>query len=107
MNETFKKWVEKANQKERKAFVEALFGGLEAKGAVTLDQVKFKDIIESLESMITSDETAKVLLDLPMTYFTTATKHAREAFEQFTEELKQLGADEKTKEKNDIGETKQ
>ena len=106
INETFQKWVEKADPQERKAFVESLFDGLAAKGAVTLDQVKLKDIADSLESMISSSETSKVLLDLPKTYFTTATQHAKEAIEQFAEEIKQLGTDEKTEGKNNAAKTK-
>lgn len=100
INETFEKWIEKANQMERKAFVESLFDGLESKGAVTLDQVQFKDIMDSLHSMISSTETSRILLELPKTYFSTATKHAAEAFEQFAEEkLKQLSEKEAEKEK--------
>jgi len=95
---TFHNWIENIDEEGRKKIVDWLFDSLSVKGAVTVNDLKMKDLPDVLKSIFSASKEAKdMAMDLPKTYFTEAGKEIYDEWNEYFKSMKKQAE----KKKND------
>lgn len=94
---TFHNWIENIDEDGRKQFVDWLFDSLSVKGAVSVSDLKMKDLPDVLKSIFSASKEAKdMAMDLPKMYFTEAGKEIYDEWNEYFKSMKKQAAKKKT-----------